>query len=353
MSGSKPLTVVVVDDSLTTRALIAAALKRDPRVQVVGTAGTPFEARDLIVRLNPDVLTLDYEMPSMNGLQFLEKIMRLRPMPVVMVSGRLSSHQGLVEQALRMGAAEWYSKMALGSGEEPFAGLGDAIVRAGATKGQPAVSVGGSLGARVMAATKTGTVVGIGASTGGVEALTDVLEHFPKDCPATVIVQHMPKQFSESFARRLDRVVKPDVRLAEEGDVLKPGVVYVAPGGGRHLRIRGGARPGEYVCQLVTAPPVNGHRPSVDELFYSLAATVGKNAVGVILTGMECDGAQGLLAMRHAGACTIGQDRASSVIYGMPRAAFELGAVDTQLPLSAIGPAILNLCERRSLETYP
>ena len=351
MSGSKPVTVVVVDDSLTTRALITAALRRDPRVKIVGTAGTPFEARDLIVRLNPDVLTLDFEMPSMNGLQFLEKIMRLRPMPVVMVSGHLSSQRGLVEQSLRMGAAEWYSKMTPGSGEEPFAGLADAIVRASALKQQSAPPVDARAGDRVVQ--RTGTVVGIGASTGGVEALPDVLAHFPAACPATVIVQHMPRQFSESFARRLDRIVKPDVRLAEEGDVLKPGTVYVASGGERHLRVRGGVRPGEYVCQLVAAPPVNGHRPSVDELFYSLAATVGKNAVGVILTGMECDGAQGLLAMRHAGACTIGQDRASSVIYGMPRAAYELGAVETQLPLSAIGAAILNLCERRSLEKLP
>ncbi|MFT8808050.1 protein-glutamate methylesterase/protein-glutamine glutaminase [Gluconobacter sp.] len=353
MSGTTPLSVVVVDDSLTTRALIVAALKRDCRVKVVGTAGTPFEARDLIVRLNPDVLTLDFEMPSMNGLQFLEKIMRLRPMPVVMVSGHLSSHKGLVEQALRMGAAEWYSKMALGSGEEPFAGLGDAIVRAAGVKGPSPPSLGGSAGPRNVPGPKTEVIVGIGASTGGVEALTDVLEHFPVACPPTVIVQHMPRQFSESFARRLNRLVKPEVRLAEDGDVLKPGTVYVASGGERHLRVRGGGRPGEYVCQLIAGPPVNGHRPSVDELFYSLARTVGKDAVGVILTGMECDGAQGLLAMRHAGACTIGQDRATSVIYGMPRAAFELGAVEAQLPLSAIGPAILNLCERRSLETYP
>ena len=351
MSGARPLTVVVVDDSLTTRALIAAALRRDPRVKIVGTAGTPFEARDLIVRLNPDVLTLDFEMPSMNGLQFLEKIMRLRPMPVVMVSGHLSSHRGLVEQSLRMGAAEWYSKTTTANGEDPFAGLGDAIVRAAAMKRQAPVTVDTDAASRT--ASKIGTVVGIGASTGGVEALTDVLGHFPVACPPTVIVQHMPRQFSESFARRLDRIVKPEVRLAEEGDVLKSGTVYVASGGERHLRVRCGARPGEYVCQLVAAPPVNGHRPSVDELFYSLATTVGKNAVGVILTGMECDGAQGLLAMRHAGASTIGQDRASSVIYGMPRAAYELGAVETQLPLSAIGAAILNLCERRSLETYP
>lgn len=353
MSGAGPLTVVVVDDSLTTRALIVAALKRDQRVRVVGTAGTPFDARDLIVRFNPDVLTLDFEMPSMNGLQFLEKIMRLRPMPVVMVSGRLSSHQGLVEQALRMGAAEWYSKMPLSCGEEPFSGLGDAIVRAATIKRKPHATFIPNACGKATPAQKVGTVVGIGASTGGVEALTDVLGHFPSTCPATVIVQHMPKQFSESFARRLDRVVKPRVKLAEEGDILKTGTVYVAPGGERHLRVRRGVYPGEYVCQLVAAPPVNGHRPSVDELFYSLANTVGKDAVGVILTGMECDGAQGLLAMRHAGASTIGQDRTSSVIYGMPRAAFELGAVEAQLLLSAIGPSILNLCERRSLETYP
>lgn len=352
MSEMTPFTVVVVDDSLTTRALITAALKRDGRIKVVGTASTPFEARDLIVRLNPDVLTLDYEMPSMNGLQFLEKIMRLRPMPVVMVSGHLASHKGLVEQALRMGAAEWYSKVAPEGGADPFAGLGDAIVRAAETKTPPPVSTA-TPADKTIAAPKTGAIVGIGASTGGVEALTEVLEHFPEDCPATVIVQHMPKQFSESFARRLNRIVKPEVRLAEDGDVLKPGTVYVASGGERHLRVRAGVRRGEYVCQLIAGPPVNGHRPSVDELFYSLAKVVGKNAVGVILTGMECDGAQGLLAMRHAGASTIGQDRASSVIYGMPRAAFELGAVETQLPLSAIGQAILNRCERRSLETYP
>ncbi|MBF0861052.1 chemotaxis response regulator protein-glutamate methylesterase [Gluconobacter kanchanaburiensis] len=345
----KPLNVLVVDDSLTTRALIAASLKRDARVRVIGTAATPLEARDLIVQLNPDVLTLDFEMPSMNGLQFLEKIMRLRPMPVVMVSGHLASHKGLVEQALRMGAADWYSKITPEGGVEPFSGLGDAIVRAAETP----LSVVATSHNIDIPGSKEGVVIGIGASTGGVEALTDVLEHFSESCPATVIVQHMPKQFSESFARRLNRIVRPEVRLAEEGDILRPGTVYVASGGERHLRVRAGARQGEYVCQLVAGPPVNGHRPSVDELFYSLAKTVGKHAVGVILTGMECDGAQGLLAMRHAGALTIGQDRASSVIYGMPRAAFELGAVEQQLPLTEIGQAILNRCERRSLETYP
>ena len=346
MSSRQPISVLVVDDSLTSRALITLSLKQDKRVQVVGTASTPLEARDLIVRLKPDVLTLDVEMPGMNGLQFLEKIMRLRPMPVVMVSSLLSPYGEITERARQMGAVRCFSKIPVLHGEDAFSGLADVVVQAAFCR------PGGHAKAPLIEEEAQNVIVAIGASTGGVEALSEVLESFPVDCPPTVIVQHMPQQFSENFSRRLNSISRPQVGLVKDFCRLERGKVLIAPGGPAHTEISQAEKTGSYVCRLVSQPPMNGHRPSVDALFFSVAQAAGPQAVGVILTGMEADGAQGLLAMREAGARTIGQDQQTSVIYGMPRAAFECGAVETQLPLSEIGPAILRLAERHAMENY-
>lgn len=340
------ISVLVVDDSLTSRALIMLALKRDPRIKVVGTAGTPLEAKDLILKLQPDVLTLDVEMPGMNGLQFLEKIMRLRPMPVVMVSSLMAPRSAMTDMACRLGAVECFSKSSGMQGEAVFAGLADAVVRA-AVQTQKSYS-GKSQGHSVV----SDTIVAIGASTGGVEALGEVLGSFPEDCPPTIIVQHMPQQFSNNFARRLNAISRPDVSLVTDGCKLTRGKVFIAPGGEAHTEVSRTGRVSPYSCHLVPGPPLNGHRPSVDALFLSVAQAAGRLAIGVILTGMEADGARGLLAMRRAGARTIGQDRETSVIYGMPKAAFECGAVEMQLPLPEIGPSILRLSEYRTQESY-
>ncbi|MDI6651420.1 chemotaxis response regulator protein-glutamate methylesterase [Gluconobacter japonicus] len=340
------ISVLIVDDSLTSRALIMLALKRDPRIKVVGTAGTPLEARDLILKLKPDVLTLDVEMPGMNGLQFLEKIMRLRPMPVVMVSSLMTPQSAMTDMACRLGAVECFSKSSGMQGEAVFAGLADAVVRA-AVQTEKSYSGEGQDPSIV-----SDTIVAIGASTGGVEALGEVLGSFPEDCPPTIIVQHMPRQFSNNFARRLNAISRPDVSLVTDGCKLTRGKVLIAPGGEAHTEVRRIGRVSPYRCHLVSGPPLNGHRPSVDALFLSVAQAAGRLAIGVILTGMEADGARGLLAMKLAGARTIGQDRKTSVIYGMPKAAFDCGAVEMQLPLLEIGPSILRLAEYRTQESY-
>ncbi|KXV32447.1 protein-glutamate methylesterase/protein-glutamine glutaminase [Gluconobacter thailandicus] len=343
---SETISVLVVDDSLTSRALITLALKRNPKIKVVGTAGTPLEAKDLILKLKPDVLTLDVEMPGMNGLQFLEKIMRLRPMPVVMVSSLLAARSEMVEMACRLGAVECFSKSSGEQGEGVFVGLADAVVRAASQR------VNAHLGVSTGFSGSSDFIVAIGASTGGVEALGEVLGSFPEDCPPTVIVQHMPQQFSKNFARRLNSISRPEVCLATDGCKLARGKVFIAPGGEMHTEVSRTGRMSPYSCHLVSGPPLNGHRPSVDALFFSIAQAAGRHAVGVILTGMETDGARGLLAMRQSGARTIGQDRNTSIIYGMPKAAFECGAVEVQLPLSEIGPSVLRLAENRTQESH-
>ena len=329
--------VLVVDDSLTMRGLISAALKSDPEIEVVGTAADPIEARAAIKALNPDVLTLDVEMPNMNGLEFLEKIMRLRPMPVVMVSTLTQAGTDVTLAALEIGAVDAVAKPAPGvSAQEAFGDLAEKVkiaarsrVRALETREPKAVD--GAYRA------DPNHILAIGASTGGVEALLTILSAFPANCPATVVTQHMPATFTRSFAARLDKMSGATVTEAEDGAPLKPGHVYIAPGGETHLEVAGGR------CRLVRADPVNGHRPSVDVLFNSVAR-LGRPMTGVILTGMGKDGAKGLLTMRQAGARTLGQDEQSCVVYGMPRAAFELGAVERQLSLPRLAPAILDLC---------
>ena len=337
-----PARVLVVDDSPTMRGLITAVLNSDPDVSVVGQAGDAMEARAAIKELNPDVVTLDVEMPNMNGLEFLDKIMRLRPMPVIMVSAMTHHGANATLAALEIGAFDCVGKPAPGDAR-PFGDLADKVKAAARSNLRRTASPA----AVVTPATeyKVGRkVVAIGSSTGGVEALITVLQNFPKNCPPTVITQHMPSSFTKSFAERLNRICAPVVQEATDGARLEIGKIYLAPGGERHLQV---ANPSAPVCRLVERDPVNGHRPSVDVLFDSVAELAGRNAVGVILTGMGRDGASGLLKMRQAGARTVGQNEKTCVVYGMPRVAYEIGAVETQLPLGSIGEEVLKLTAAR------
>ena len=343
---SAPIRVLVVDDSPTMRGLITAALRRDPEIEVIGSAADPLEARALIKELNPDVITLDVEMPNMNGLEFLEKIMRLRPMPVVMVSTLTQAGAEITLQALEMGAIDAVGKPGAGvTAVEAFAELTLKVKTAARSR----VRARGPIETprpRDDYRAAPDHILAIGASTGGVEALLTILSAFPANCPATVITQHMPATFTPSFAARLDKMSAPTVGEAVDGAPLMPGHIYLAPGGLTHLEVSG-ATPR---CRLSQGDTVSGHRPSVDVLFRSVAR-LRRPMTGVILTGMGRDGAQGLLEMRNAGASTLGQDEASCVVYGMPRVAHEIGAVQRQLSLHRLSSAILDLCASPRAQT--
>ncbi|MEZ5957215.1 MAG: chemotaxis response regulator protein-glutamate methylesterase [Hyphomonadaceae bacterium] len=325
--------VLVVDDSATIRGIITSTLSRDPEIEVVGAAGDPLEARAAIKDLNPDVVTLDVEMPKMSGIEFLEKIMRLRPMPVIMVSTLTQAGAATSIEALELGAFDCV-------GKPDFSGLAEKV-KAAARSRVRALGERATLARPRVGYRPSSKILAIGSSTGGVEALLNVLSNFPENCPPTVITQHMPPTFTASFAARLDRTCAPKVQEATDGAPIMPGTIYLAPGGLAHLEVTGGTHPR---CRLREGPPMSGHRPSVDALFTSVAQMYGRRAVGVILTGMGRDGAAGLRAMRDAGAATLGQDESTSIVYGMPKAAFEAGAVERQLPLGAIGAAALDLC---------
>lgn len=334
--------VLVVDDSATMRGLITAVLNSDPDVSVIGQAGDAMEARAAIKQLNPDVVTLDIEMPNMNGLEFLEKIMRLRPMPVIMVSTMTHRGAEATLAALEIGAFDCVGKPMPGDAR-PFGDLAEKVKAAARSKRR--VAGPAAIAAKPATDFRVGRkIVAIGSSTGGVEALISVLQKFPQNCPPTVITQHMPPTFTKSFAERLNRLCAPIVQEATDGARLEIGRIYLAPGGDRHLQV---VNPSAPSCRLIESGPVNGHRPSVDVLFDSVAELAGRNAVGVILTGMGRDGASGLLKMRSAGARTIGQNEKTCVVYGMPRVAHELGAVEHQLPLGSIGEEILKLTAAR------
>ncbi|WP_343526035.1 chemotaxis response regulator protein-glutamate methylesterase [Sphingomonas sp.] len=330
---------LIVDDSPTMRALIAGTLRRDPDIEVVGAADGPLQAREMIKALDPDVITLDVEMPDMNGLDFLERIMRLRPMPVVMLSTLTQAGADVTIRALELGAVECCAKPAQGCVDRH---LVDSVKAAALSR---RVRISDAAHAPVPASPfqpRANALIAIGASTGGVEALIAVLGGFPANCPPTVIVQHMPATFTTSFAARLDRLSKPTVAEARHGQPLLPGHVYLAPGGTHHLEV--GGTDGQYRARLIPDDPTSGHRPSVDRLFRSVAKVAGKHAVGAILTGMGRDGADGLLAMRAQGSFTVGQDRESCVVYGMPGVAQEIGAVTRQLTLGRIAPALIDRC---------
>jgi len=326
--------VLVVDDSATMRGLITATLAADPQIEVVGQAADPHEARQAIKDLAPDVITLDIEMPRMNGLVFLEKLMRLRPTPVIMVSTHTQAGAKVNLRALEIGAFDCVAKPS-SLNLHSFDELAEKVKAA-------AVSHRRKHASRVPAApaglyVPDGRVIAIGSSTGGVEALITILSKLPANCPPVLISQHMPASFIRSFAARLNRVCVAEVSEASEGAPVKPGQVYLAPGEA-HLEVTGAAMPR---IRLNTGARVNGHRPSVDVMFHAVLRCFGGRAIGVILTGLGRDGAEGLLALREAGAETIGQDEASSVVYGMPKAAQELGAVCMQLPLDRIAPRLL------------
>jgi two-component system chemotaxis response regulator CheB len=330
--------VLVIDDSALMRKLLVEILSRDHEIEVVGTAGDPFIARDLIRQTNPDVLTLDVEMPRMDGLTFLGNLMRLRPMPVVMISSLTERGAETTLAALELGAVDFVAKpridLAHGVSELGAEIIGKIKVAARARVTAPIPRIAAARPAGAAAALKTtDRVVAIGASTGGTEAISRILEVLPPDGHGIVIAQHIVPEFSRRFAERLDTVSAVEVREAREGDPILQGHAYLAPAH-HHLRVvRSGAR---YLCALSDEPPFNRHRPSVDVLFESVAETVGPNAIGVLLTGMGADGAVGLGSMRAQGARTIAQDRETSVVWGMPGEAVKRDAASEVLPLDKI-----------------
>lgn len=343
--------VLVVDDSALVRKVLTEILDADPELEVVGTAGDPHQARSRIKELNPDVLTLDVEMPKMDGVTFLSNLMRLRPMPVVMVSSLTEPGADVTLAALELGAIDFITKPKLdvvngleGYADELLAKVKTAArarPRARTEASGPSAITQGRPKAGVMARVKaTDKLLAIGASTGGTEAIREVLSAMPPDSPPTVITQHIPEAFSGPFAERLDRNSAMRVCQATDGQMIMPGHAYVAPGG-RHLRVvRDGAR---YLCRLDDGDPVNRHKPSVEVLFDSVAQQVGVNAIAVMLTGMGADGAEAMKRIREAGAPTIAQDESTSVVWGMPGEAVKIGAACEVLPLGAIAPRILEL----------
>ncbi|GLQ54248.1 protein-glutamate methylesterase/protein-glutamine glutaminase [Devosia nitrariae] len=339
--------VLVVDDSALIREVLSRTLVRDGDITVVGTATDPIEAREKIRTLDPDVVTLDIEMPNMNGLAFLDKLMRLRPTPVIMVSTLTKKGASETLLALELGAVDFVAKPGadLSGGIEAFAaGLRDKVRAAARSdvRGRAGRVEAPKVAVRTAAA-PAGAVIAIGASTGGVEAIRAVLSDMPVDCPPILIAQHMPAGFTSRFAARLDELSAVTVVEAEDRLPLQVGHAYVARGD-YHLRIERSS--GQLKCRLGQDDPASGHRPSVDVLFESVARTIGPMAVGAILTGMGRDGARGLKLMRQAGAYTVGQSQASALVYGMPRVAFEEGAVVEQAPLEAIAARLANALSR-------
>ncbi|HEV8472351.1 MAG TPA: chemotaxis response regulator protein-glutamate methylesterase [Methylomirabilota bacterium] len=346
---TRKIRVLVVDDSAVMRRILTDLLSLDPAIEVVGAAADPYIARDKIRRLQPDVLTLDVEMPRMDGLTFLEKLMRSHPMPVVMVSALTPSGCDVTLRALELGAVNFVTKPQVGLQErmpgaipeivEKIREAAQARVRSARPEPPPRLPI--SLRLRD-GAVPTQRVIAVGASVGGTEAIRELLGGMPADGPGIVIVQHMPERFTRSFAERCDRLSAMRVREAEDGAPVVQGEALIAPGGS-HMRLASDAA--GYRVRLDQSAAVNRHRPSVDVLFHSVAATAGSNAVGVILTGMGADGARGLLAMRRAGGRTIAEDEASCVVYGMPREAVALGAAEHVLPMPRIAQVALELAE--------
>lgn len=343
---AKPVRVLIVDDSAVIRQLLSMLLSADPEIEVVGTASDPFIARDRIKALNPDVITLDIEMPHMDGVTFLRKIMALRPMPVVMISTLTQAGAETTLEALEIGAVDFVAKPThdVANALADLAGELQAKVKsaAQASIGAHRVPAAVRLPRRERPLSSGERIIAVGASTGGVEALKRLLMDMPAECPPILITQHMPPRFTAAFAERLNRECPMTVSEATHNETVEPNHAYIAPGSHHLELVRSG---GHYRCSLADGPTVSGHRPSVDVLFQSVARIAGKSAVGVILTGMGKDGANGLFDMRSAGAITLGQDQASSLIYGMPRAAFERGAVMHQFPLSHMADAILDACQ--------
>lgn len=332
----QPIKVLVVEDSMLFRELLVQNLNRDPSIKVVAAVRDPYEARDAIIAHKPDVMTLDVELPRMNGIEFLRKLMPQYPLPVVVIS----SLSDKVFDALNAGAVDFVAKPAVTAKEQLEAFIKNELlvkIKIASTanisqikqKAMQQMEQSSALTAR-----RNDLIVAIGASTGGTEAIFSVVQNFGTDIPGVVIVQHMPPGFTNMYAKRLDNQCRVIVKEAETGDQVKPGHVLIAPGGDRHMRLV--KVNGVYQVECKAGPKVNGHCPSVDVLFDSVARVAGPKALGIILTGMGGDGARGLLEMRKAGARTIGQDESTCVVYGMPKVAYDLGAVEYQEKLQDI-----------------
>jgi two-component system chemotaxis response regulator CheB len=349
--------VLVVDDSAVVRQTLSAILLNDRDIDEVVTAQDPYVAASRLKKFIPDVITLDVEMPRMDGLSFLQKLMSQHPIPVVMCSSLTETNSATALKAMEYGAVDIIQKPRMDTRkflDESRVVICDAVKAAAKVKvkrkiRQITISADKKMNADVILARAgsrsmiqtTETIVAVGASTGGTEALRVFVEMLPADFPGVIIVQHMPEHFTTSFAERLNNLSKMTVKEAEDGDTVMPGRVLLAPGNRHMLLQRSGAR---YYVQIKEGPLVSRHRPSVDVLFRSAARYAGKNAVGVIMTGMGDDGAKGMLEMKEAGASTIAQDERSCVVFGMPKVAIELGGVDQVLPLNKIAQAVAGLC---------
>lgn len=352
--------VVVVDDSALIRSVLKEIINQQKDMEVVGAAPDPLVAREMIRNLNPDVITLDVEMPKMDGLDFLERLMRLRPMPVLMISTLTDKGSEITLRALELGAVDFISKpkISIQEGMKEYSDEITGKIRMAAkahVKGlRPASKTeNGNNGTNPAPlrnkSISTEKILVFGASTGGTEALKDVLIRMPPDCPGIVIAQHMPEGFTKSFAARLDTLCQIRVKEAEHGDRILPGHAYLAPGHSHLLVTRSGAN---YVCELSQDEPVNRHRPSVEVLYRSAARHAGKNAIGIILTGMGKDGAIGMREMHEAGAYTIAQDEASCVVFGMPKEAIAQGGVDEVLPLTKIAYRVLEYLNQSGEKSF-
>ena len=338
-----------MDDSALMRHLLTSILSSDPAIEVVGSANDPFIAREKIKALQPDVITLDVEMPRMDGLTFLEKLMRAHPMPVVMLSSLTERGCEITLRALSLGAVDFITKPNLDLQNGTIALAEEIVNKVKAAAGarlniRPTLSKASApLNSAALSSVKTThKIVAVGSSTGGTEALKELLTALPADFPGLVLVQHMPENFTKQFAQRLDGLCRIRVHEATDGDRILPGHALVAPGG-RHMEVvRRGA---EYTVRVFDGERVNRHRPSVDVLFHSCAQQVGRNAIGIILTGMGSDGAKGLQAMRQAGAFTVAQDESTCVVFGMPKEAIALGAAQEIQPLHEIAPTVLKFLQ--------
>jgi two-component system, chemotaxis family, protein-glutamate methylesterase/glutaminase len=348
---AKTIRVLIVDDSALVREILATGLASDPEIEVVGTATDPFNARDKIVKLRPDVMTLDVEMPKMDGVEFLHQLMPQFPVPVVMVSALTERGQKITLEALEFGAVDFVTKPRsnVANGLQMMMRELIAKVKIASTanvshwKNRPQPKAAVPRAARPLAAS-TNRVIVIGASTGGTEAIKEVITRFPVNTPGVVIVQHMPGGFTKLFAERMNELCAMEVREAVDGDSVIPGRVLVAPGGKQMKILRSG---GSYRVSCKDGSKVNGHIPSVEILMNSAATALGRHAIGVMLTGMGGDGAKGLLAMRQTGARTLAQDEASCVVFGMPRVAWEAGAAEKLVPLRKISDLVLNWLNRK------
>ncbi|MFC3122663.1 protein-glutamate methylesterase/protein-glutamine glutaminase [Agaribacter flavus] len=340
-----PIRVLVIDDSALIRSLLSEIISHDPELELVGAAPDAYVAKDMVVQLKPDVITLDIEMPKVDGLTFLDRLMKAKPTPVLMISTLTEKGAEATIRSLELGAIDFIPKpkidVAKGMGEYQAEIVSKIKL---AARSKPRRFNPEKCSSKVTPIQYKGTeiIVGIGASTGGTEAIKEVLMGLSPAFPATVITQHMPPNFTKSFAKRLDGMCKVKVKEAEDNERLLPGNVYIAPGD-KHLEVmRHGA---DYRTKLNDGPLVSGHKPAVDVMFASLAKTVGKNTVATILTGMGRDGAQGLLALKQAGATTMAQDEASSVVFGMPKVAIELGATANIIPLEKMSAALTKAIE--------